>query len=84
MYFIIIISFLCHLFLCAGETGLLLGEILPVLDKKLYKGESKLENLKIVRDVIKPGDKYFNFGDLLYQDKDYFVYFKDRLGETFR
>lgn len=67
-----------------GETGLLLGEILPVLDKKLYKGESKLENLKIVRDVIKPGDKYFNFGDLLYQDKDYFVYFKDRLGETFR
>lgn len=67
-----------------GEVGLLLGEILPILDQKLYKGENKLESLKILRDVLRPGDKYFNFGDLLYQDKDYFVYFKDRLGDTFR
>ncbi|CAG2197034.1 unnamed protein product [Mytilus edulis] len=30
------------------------------------------------------GDKYINSGDLLYIDKDYYVYFYDRLGDTFR
>ena len=39
---------------------------------------------KILRNVFVDGDKYFNSGDLMYLDKDYFVYFKDRLGDTFR
>lgn len=43
----------------------------------------KTEN-KIVRNVFKEGDAYFNFGDSLYMDKDYFIYFHDRVGDTFR
>eukprot|EP00058_Branchiostoma_floridae_P016522 XP_002602010.1 hypothetical protein BRAFLDRAFT_82596 [Branchiostoma floridae] len=32
----------------------------------------------------KKGDGYFNSGDVLFMDTDYFVYFVDRLGDTFR
>lgn len=39
---------------------------------------------KMLRNVFVDGDKYFNSGDLMYMDNDYFVYFQDRLGDTFR
>ena len=39
---------------------------------------------KILRDVVKKGDKYFRSGDLLKVDGDGFFYFVDRLGDTFR
>lgn len=39
---------------------------------------------KIERNVFVDGDIYFNFGDLLYLDNDYFLYFRDRVGDTFR
>ncbi|CAI9716837.1 very long-chain acyl-CoA synthetase-like [Octopus vulgaris] len=67
-----------------GEMGLLLNEIIPRFDNKIYKGTKDLDNQKIVTDVLKKGDKFFNFGDVLFLDKDYFVYFKDRIGDTFR
>ncbi|XP_052821792.1 long-chain fatty acid transport protein 6 isoform X2 [Octopus bimaculoides] len=67
-----------------GETGLLLNEIIPRFDNKIYKGTKDLDNQKIVTDVLKKGDKFFNFGDVLFLDEDYFVYFKDRIGDTFR
>uniref|UniRef100_A0A673IIJ5 long-chain-fatty-acid--CoA ligase n=1 Tax=Sinocyclocheilus rhinocerous TaxID=307959 RepID=A0A673IIJ5_9TELE len=35
-------------------------------------------------DVFVKGDLYFNSGDLLRIDKDKFVYFHDRVGDTFR
>jgi hypothetical protein len=38
----------------------------------------------MVRDAFEDGDIYFNFGDLLYLDKNYFFYFSDRTGDTFR
>ena len=37
-----------------------------------------------LQDVLKKGDTYFNTGDLLLWDKDYYVYFIDRVGDTFR
>ncbi|GAB1604867.1 very long-chain acyl-CoA synthetase-like [Argonauta hians] len=67
-----------------GESGLLLNEIIPRFDHKIYKGAKHLEDQKIVTDVLKKGDRFFNFGDVLFLDKDYFVYFKDRIGNTFR
>ena len=39
---------------------------------------------KIVKNVLQIGDEFFNFGDLVFLDDDYFVYFRDRIGDTFR
>ncbi|CAB1319073.1 unnamed protein product [Coregonus sp. 'balchen'] len=39
---------------------------------------------KLLRDVFKEGDVYFNTGDLMLQDHRDFVYFRDRIGDTFR
>lgn len=39
---------------------------------------------KRLRDVFKSGDVYFNSGDLLKIDRDNFIYFQDRVGDTFR
>ena len=49
-----------------------------------YKGDKSLTEKKILRDVFRKGDQYFNSGDLMSVNKDYFVYFKDRVGDTFR
>ena len=39
---------------------------------------------KILRSVFKKGDAYFNSGDLIYADEEHYVYFSDRIGDTFR
>ncbi|KAI8507857.1 hypothetical protein Bbelb_140970 [Branchiostoma belcheri] len=49
-----------------------------------YKGDKDLTEKKVLRDVFKKGDVYFDTGDLLKVDKDFHVYFVDRLGDTFR
>jgi len=68
-----------------GEPGLLLGAVpLQFANLQFYKGGKEVNENKILRNVLKEGDVYFNFGDLLALDKDYFVYFKDRVGDTFR
>ena len=52
--------------------------------KKLYQADSEATEKKLLYDVFEEGDCYFNFGDALVQDKEYFLYFYDRLGDTFR
>lgn len=39
---------------------------------------------KLARDVVKKGDCWFRTGDLLRSDDEGFVYFVDRMGDTFR
>ncbi|CAF96408.1 unnamed protein product, partial [Tetraodon nigroviridis] len=39
---------------------------------------------KLLRDVLKVGDVYFNTGDLLLLDRRGFLYFHDHIGDTFR
>lgn len=39
---------------------------------------------KRLRNVLKKGDLYFNSGDLMRIDNDNFIYFQDRVGDTFR
>jgi len=39
---------------------------------------------KILRDVITVGDECFRSGDLLRKDEEGFIYFVDRIGDTFR
>jgi len=49
-------------------------------------GKSAKENndKKILKDVLRKGDLYFNSGDLLTRDAEGFFYFGDRVGDTFR
>lgn len=39
---------------------------------------------KIVHDVLKKGDQWFLSGDLMYWDDLGYLFFRDRLGDTFR
>ncbi|MEO0754631.1 MAG: AMP-binding protein, partial [Pseudomonadota bacterium] len=39
---------------------------------------------KILRDVFEPGDMWFRTGDLMRKDAKGWVYFVDRIGDTFR
>lgn len=49
-----------------------------------YKGKESERKKKLVYNVLRQGDCYINTGDALTRDKNYFVYFADRLGDTFR
>ncbi|KAI8507876.1 hypothetical protein Bbelb_141160 [Branchiostoma belcheri] len=66
-----------------GEPGLLIAPITSERPFYGYKGKKEVSEKKILRNVFKEGDAYFNTGDLMRVDKDYYVYFVDRLGDTF-
>ncbi|XP_075064271.1 long-chain fatty acid transport protein 2-like [Mixophyes fleayi] len=67
-----------------GETGLLISQITTTNPFTGYAGEEFQTEKKRLRDVFKKGDMYLNSGDLLMIDKEGFVYFQDRVGDTFR
>ncbi|XP_054632805.1 hsFATP2a_ACSVL_like domain-containing protein [Dunckerocampus dactyliophorus] len=67
-----------------GETGLLVGKVTQRSPFVGYAGNEQQTEKKKLRDVMKKGDLYFNTGDLLRFDEDNFVYFQDRVGDTFR
>jgi len=69
----------------AGEKGELLGLIDGGILREFpgYTDKTATEK-KVARDVIKKGDSWFRSGDILYQDKDGFLFFVDRIGDTFR
>lgn len=72
-----------------GEPGLLIGEIDEQYKFDGYTNDSATES-KILRDVIKPGDAWFNTGDLIREQDVGFAMgkahyqFVDRVGDTFR
>ncbi|MEE4278107.1 MAG: long-chain-acyl-CoA synthetase [Halieaceae bacterium] len=39
---------------------------------------------KLLRDVFRKGDLWFRTGDLMKKDRDGYIYFVDRIGDTFR
>ncbi|NXN12376.1 S27A2 synthetase, partial [Indicator maculatus] len=67
-----------------GESGLLVIKITKRAPFHGYAGDSQKTQKKILRDVLAPGDAFFNSGDLLMIDHEGFVYFQDRVGDTFR
>lgn len=67
-----------------GEPGLLLAQVLGRHPFVGYHGPRELSERKLVRDVRRHGDVYYNSGDLLSMDREGFLYFCDRLGDTFR
>ena len=54
-----------------GETGLLIGKIRSDLPFNGYYNDKKKSEEKLLRNVFKKGDEFFNTGDLLKRDADY-------------
>ncbi|XP_075399212.1 long-chain fatty acid transport protein 6 [Tenrec ecaudatus] len=66
-----------------GEPGLLIAQVNAKSPFFGYAGNKKYTEKKLLCDVFKKGDIYFNTGDLMVEDQD-FLYFWDRTGDTFR
>lgn len=67
-----------------GEPGEVIGRVKNRGLLTEYLGNEKATEEKIVRDVFKKGDIWQKMGDLLIQEKEGWVRFHDRMGDTFR
>ncbi|XP_005356189.1 long-chain fatty acid transport protein 6 [Microtus ochrogaster] len=67
-----------------GEPGLLISRVNTKNPFFGYAGSYRHTKSKLLFDVFKKGDVYFNTGDLMVQDHENFLYFWDRIGDTFR
>ena len=56
----------------------------PLREMASYKGSSNATAKKLISNVISRGDAYFRSGDILTTDEYGWLYFKDRIGDTFR
>lgn len=72
------------LFWCTGEMGILVAPLTAMNQFLGYAGNKVQSEKKLLRNVFKDGDVYFNTGDLLLRDHRGFLYFRDRIGDTFR
>ena len=72
----------------AGEIGELISEIRddPRYPAARFDGyaDKAATDAKILKDVLKPGDRWFRTGDLMRRDAQGYFYFVDRIGDTFR
>ena len=70
----------------AGESGELIAPIDNSDPMKQFHGYSDpaATAKKVLTDVFAKGDMWFRTGDLLLHDTDGWIYFKDRIGDTFR
>ncbi|KAF4101020.1 hypothetical protein G5714_017452 [Onychostoma macrolepis] len=66
------------------ETGPLVAKINKIAPFSGYAKNHAQTEKKKLRNVFKKGDLYFNTGDLILADRDGFLYFQDRIGDTFR
>uniref|UniRef100_A0A8B9FQ39 long-chain-fatty-acid--CoA ligase n=1 Tax=Amazona collaria TaxID=241587 RepID=A0A8B9FQ39_9PSIT len=67
-----------------GTSGLLICKITQYAPFSGYAGAKQQTGKKQLRDVFQKADLYFNSSDLLVIDNDNFIYFHDRIGDTFR
>lgn len=67
-----------------GEPGLLVAPVSQQSPFLGYAGRPELARGKLLKDVFRPGDVFFNTGDLLVCDDQGFLRFHDRTGDTFR
>ncbi|XP_004871468.1 long-chain fatty acid transport protein 3 isoform X2 [Heterocephalus glaber] len=67
-----------------GEPGLLVAPVSQQSPFLGYAGGPELARGKLLQDVFRPGDVFFNTGDLLVCDDQGFLRFHDRTGDTFR
>jgi len=66
-----------------GGVGLLVARINPMVKFDGYV-DREASDKKVLRDVFKRGDRYFNSGDLLELHPGRWLSFADRVGDTFR
>jgi fatty-acyl-CoA synthase len=66
-----------------GQKGILLAHINPLFAFDGYVDKKATEK-KVVADVFRKGDRYFNSGDIVVRHADNWVAFADRVGDTFR
>ncbi|HWW12227.1 MAG TPA: long-chain-acyl-CoA synthetase [Brevundimonas sp.] len=68
-----------------GEVGEALGMIGDDT-RHAFSGyaDKAASEKKILRDVFAKGDRWFRTGDLMKQDSDGYIYFIDRIGDTYR
>ncbi|MEQ1783588.1 MAG: long-chain-acyl-CoA synthetase [Hyphomonadaceae bacterium] len=69
----------------ADEIGEAVGPITGEPRQRFdgYNDEAQSKK-KLLRDVFAKGDLWFRTGDLMRMDEDGYVYFADRIGDTFR
>ncbi|XP_070542337.1 long-chain fatty acid transport protein 2-like [Ptychodera flava] len=67
-----------------GQPGLLIVRIDKIALFDGYAGKKEHTQKKVLTNVFKEGDQYFNSGDIITLSKDYYLYFNDRIGDTFR
>ncbi|XP_038259634.1 long-chain fatty acid transport protein 6 isoform X2 [Dermochelys coriacea] len=67
-----------------GEAGLLISKVNAKNPFFGYAGSKKHTEKKLLCEVFKKGDIYFNTGDLMVQNQENFLYFLDRIGDTYR
>ena len=72
----------------SNEPGEAIGRILtdPEHSQSAFEGylDTRANDAKILRDVLRHGDSWYRTGDLMMRDEKGFYYFVDRLGDTFR
>ena len=66
-----------------GDSGLLIGRINPLVTFDGY-ADTAATDRKILTDVFKEGDAWFNTGDLIQRHERFWMSFVDRLGDTYR
>ena len=69
-----------------GEKGLAVGLLgdKPTVEYSGYANNKSASEKKIIDNVFKKGQKAFNSGDLMMCDEYGYIYFCDRLGDTYR
>lgn len=67
-----------------GEEGEAIGRVRNRNALTEYVGNNDATEKKLIRDVFAKGDLFQRMGDLLVRDKDGWVRFQDRVGDTFR
>ncbi|MFT3996287.1 MAG: long-chain-acyl-CoA synthetase [Asticcacaulis sp.] len=68
-----------------GEVGEAIGAI-GTDARHFYTGyaDKAASEKKVLHDVFKKGDAWFRSGDLMKMDRDGYIFFVDRIGDTFR
>lgn len=69
-----------------GEVGEAIGQVRPGEARSDFTGyaDKAATEKKVLRDVFTKGDVWFRTGDLMRQDSEGYLFFVDRVGDTFR